>query len=99
MNIKLLFLPLLAALPLSALAASPLAASTTIRCASPDWPTQAQVARYLESPAPTDDASGPVDAATADEVRLVSRHIREQGRLSCARGATHVRLDFYAAPG
>lgn len=99
MNIKLLFLPLLAALPLSVLAASPLVASTTIRCASPDWPTQVQIARYLETRARSDIASESTYVATADEARRVSRHIREQGRLSCARGATHVRLDFHAAPG
>ena len=106
MNAKFLTLALAATLPLCALAgASEPIASTTVSCTHENWPTRGQVARYMQSPEvlvgeaevqARGQASREPDAQSMARAEYVKQYIRKQGRHECWRGATHVRVDFYA---
>jgi hypothetical protein len=106
MNAKFLTLALVSTLPLSSLAgASEPIASTTVSCTHENWPTRGQVARYMQRPEvlvgeddmqALDHASSDPDAEAAASAEHVRQYVRKEGRRECWRGATHVRVDFYA---
>lgn len=106
MNAKFLTLAVAATLPLGALAgASEPIASTTVSCTHQNWPTRGQVARYMQRPEvlvgegemqALDQAPGGLDAEAVARAEHVKQYIRKEGRRECWRGATHVRVDFYA---
>ncbi|MFC5578779.1 hypothetical protein ACFPOA_12255 [Lysobacter niabensis] len=107
MNAKFLTLALAATLPLGAPAgASEPIASTTVSCTYQNWPTRGQVVRYMQRPEvfvgdemqALDQSSGDPDAQAVARAEHVKQYIRKEGRRECWRGATHVRVDFYAPP-
>ena len=111
MNSKLVLLSLAGLFSPYALAELPEpAASTTISCQGAHWPTQSEVAHYLQAQQATPGESDAntqcaIDAQTrchhhpeADrtaDIRRVRQHIRSKGRHECRRGARYVRVDFY----
>ncbi|GAB3387701.1 hypothetical protein [Lysobacter fragariae] len=94
MNMQILVV-LLAAVPLAASAAGTVTTSpiqvqahapptVKVSCDRADWPTQRQVARYIE-------------ARSADETEQTHQFVLREGRRACWQGATHVRVEFRAA--